>query len=51
MPVRVPPVDPRILAVMGFNPHRKYRATTADYVLMAAVGLAAAGLVIWGFFS
>jgi len=51
MLVRVPPADPRILADMGFNPHRKYRATPADYVLMVAVGLAAAGLVIWGFFS
>lgn len=36
---------------MGFNPYRKYRANTADYVLLAAVGVAAVGLVIWGFFS
>jgi hypothetical protein len=51
MPVRVPPARGRILAAMGFNPYRKYRATATDYVLLAAVGLVAAGLVFWGLFS
>jgi hypothetical protein len=51
MTVRVPPVHRRILAGMGFNPYRKYRATTADYVLLAAVGLVTAALVFWGFLS
>lgn len=36
---------------MGFNPYRKYRANLTDYVLLAAVGLVAAGLVLWGLFS
>ena len=36
---------------MGFNPYRKYQATPTDYVLLAVVGLTAAGLVFWGFFS
>jgi hypothetical protein len=36
---------------MGFNPYRKYRATPADYALMTAVALAAAGLVAWALFA
>jgi hypothetical protein len=36
---------------MGFNPHRKFRARTADYVVVAAASLAALGLVVWAFFS
>ena len=36
---------------MGFNPYRKYRANLADYVLLTAVGLVAAGVVFWGFLS
>jgi hypothetical protein len=36
---------------MGYNPHRKHRASTADYVLLAAALLVAAGLVAWGFWS
>jgi hypothetical protein len=51
MSVRVPSVRRRILAGMGFNPYRKYRANVADYVMLAAVGLVTAGLVFWGFFS
>lgn len=51
MTVRVPPVRGRILAGMGFNPYRKYRATTTDYVMLAAVGLVTAALVFWGLFS
>ena len=51
MRVRVPPPGGRILAAMGFNPYRKYRANLADYALLTAVGLIAAGLVVWGFVS
>lgn len=49
--VRVPSDDRRILAVMGFNPYRKYKANRTDYVMLAAVGLVAAALVVWGFYS
>lgn len=51
MRVTVPPAGRRILAAMGFNPYRKYRATATDYLLLAAVGLVAAALVVWGFWS
>lgn len=51
MSVRVLPDRRRILAAMGFNPYRKYRANTTDYVLLATVGIVAAGLVLWAFFS
>jgi len=51
MCVRVPSDVVRILAAMGFNPYRKYRANLTDYVLLAAVGLVSAGLVFWAFFS
>jgi len=34
---------------MGYSPHRKYRASTADYVLLAIALFLAAGLVIWAF--
>lgn len=32
---------------MGYNPYRKYRARTTDYVLLAAVFVLAAALVVW----
>lgn len=51
MRMTVPPAGRRILAAMGFNPYRKYRATATDYLLLAAVGLVAAALVVWGFWS
>lgn len=51
MTVRVLPLRRRILAAMGFNPYRKYRANLTDYVLLTTVGLVAAGLVLWGLFS
>lgn len=51
MGVRVLPGVGRILAAMGFNPYRKYRANATDYVLLASVGVVAAGLVLWAFFS
>ncbi len=51
MRVRVTSIARRILAAMGYNPYRKYRATPADYVMLGACLLIAAGLVFWGFFS
>jgi hypothetical protein len=32
---------------VGFNPHRKYRRTPADYALVAAAVLVCALLVAW----
>lgn len=34
---------------MGFNPHRKYRATTGDYAMVAVAILCAVGLLAWAF--
>lgn len=34
---------------MGFNPYRKFQAKPADYVLVVAALLIAAGLVAWAF--
>ena len=36
---------------MGFNPHRQYRRTTADYVMVAAAILVCLALVAWAFFG
>jgi energy-coupling factor transporter transmembrane protein EcfT len=36
---------------MGYNPYRKHKATTADYVLVVAAALVAATLVVWGLFG
>ena len=36
-----------ILEVMGYNPHRKFRAGPADYVFVAASLVVTAALVIW----
>jgi hypothetical protein len=32
---------------MGFNPHRKRVARTADYLFVAAAALACVGLLVW----
>jgi hypothetical protein len=32
---------------MGYNPHRKFRARRADYVILATGMLIAAALVVW----
>jgi hypothetical protein len=32
---------------MGFNPHRKYRASPADYALVASALLVSLGLLVW----
>jgi len=36
---------------MGYNPYRKHKATTADYVLVVAAALVATTLVVWGLFG
>jgi hypothetical protein len=36
---------------MGFNPHRKYRRTTADYVMVGAAVLACVLLLAWALFG
>jgi hypothetical protein len=35
------------MGTVGYNPYRKYRARPADYVLLAAVFVAAAALLAW----
>jgi hypothetical protein len=32
---------------MGFNPHRKYKRTNADYAVVAAAVVICALLVLW----
>ena len=32
---------------MGYNPYRKYRARTTDYVLLAVVFAVGIALVVW----
>lgn len=34
---------------MGFNPHRQYKRTTADYAMVAAAFVVCAALVAWAF--
>ena len=34
---------------MGYNPYRKFHARPADYVMVVAAMLVAAGLVVWAF--
>ncbi len=36
---------------MGYNPYRKYRATGADKVLVAAALVVCALLVLWAVFA
>jgi hypothetical protein len=36
-----------ILVAMGYNPHRKFKARPADYVILATGMLVAAALVVW----
>jgi hypothetical protein len=36
---------------MGFNPYRRFRARTGDYVMVAAAIALAVALVIWAAFS
>jgi hypothetical protein len=36
---------------MGYNPHRKFTARTADYVALLAAMAVAAALVAWAVFS
>ncbi len=34
---------------MGFNPHRRYKRTAADYAMVAAAFVVCAALVAWAF--
>jgi hypothetical protein len=34
---------------MGYNPHRKFKARPADFVILATGMLVAAALVVWAF--
>jgi hypothetical protein len=36
---------------MGFDPHRRYRRSPADYALVAGAVLACAALLAWAFFG
>ncbi len=36
---------------MGFNPHRSYRRTKADYAMVAGAVLACVLLLAWAFFG
>jgi hypothetical protein len=38
-----------ILRSVGYNPYRKFRARTSDYVLVAAAVVVAAALLAWAF--
>jgi len=40
-----------ILTAVGFNPYRKFRARPADYALVVAAIVIAAGLVAWAFLA
>ena len=45
------PSCPRHTGDVGFDPNRKYNATTFDYALVAISILVAAGLTAWAFFG
>jgi len=36
---------------VGYSPYRKFRARTADYVLLVVCALVGVGLVAWAFFG
>jgi hypothetical protein len=36
---------------VGFNPYRRFRARTGDYIMVVAAIAIAAALVIWAVFS
>jgi hypothetical protein len=40
-----------ILKVVGFNPYRRFRARTGDFVMVAAAIVLVVALVIWAVFS
>jgi energy-coupling factor transporter transmembrane protein EcfT len=37
------------MKTMGFNPYRKFRARSADYVFVVAAAIAVVALVAWAF--
>jgi hypothetical protein len=36
---------------VGYNPYRRFRARSLDYVLVAAAAAVAGALLLWGFFG
>jgi hypothetical protein len=36
---------------MGFNPHRQYRRTNADYLMVGAAVVACVLLLLWALFG
>jgi len=36
---------------VGFDPHRKYKASTLDYVIIASAFAIITALVAWAFFA
>ena len=40
-------ICPTIISSVGFNPYRKFRARTGDYVMVGAAIAIAVALVIW----
>ena len=44
-------IEPGHTGPMGFNPHRQYRRTTADYVMVAAAVVACLALLAWAAFG
>ena len=40
-----------ILATMGFNPHRQYRRSNADYLMVGAAVIACLLLLVWALFG
>jgi hypothetical protein len=40
-----------ILTAVGYDPHRRYRAGPADYVMVATAIAVALGLVAWALFG
>jgi hypothetical protein len=37
--------------MVGFDPHRKYKATRLDYVVIAGAFAIITALVVWAFFA
>ncbi len=37
--------------MVGFDPHRKYKATPLDYAVIASAFVIIAGLVAWAFLA
>jgi hypothetical protein len=40
-----------ILTVVGYNPYRRFRARTGDYVMVVAAVVVAIALLMWAVFA